>query len=82
MPKKVDWYDEPKRLKFEPIPSYGDMMTWDEFVGAVKCGGFIDYDGHGDLATSKTVSNKHIKPSQVAGFRRPKWATHVCWYNR
>jgi hypothetical protein len=74
-----------KPPKFEPIPDYGDHMTWDDFVGAVRTGGFIDYDGHGNLATATECSDKNIVPSQItrpSGYNKPSWVTHVVWYNK
>jgi len=74
-----------KEPKFEPIPDYGDHMTWEDFVSAVKTGGFIDYDGHGNLATATECSDKNIVPSQItrpSGFNKPSWCSHVVWYNR
>lgn len=69
--------------KFEPIPSYGSHMTWDDFVECVESGGFMDDDGHGDLATATQCSNKMINPSSVGEhYKKPTWATHVVWYNK
>jgi hypothetical protein len=71
-----------KKRVMEPIPDYGDHMTWEHFVECVESGGFIDYDGHGDLATATECSNITISPSRVQSFKKPAWATHVVWYNR
>lgn len=47
-----------KRLKFEPPPNYGTLMTWEDFLDGVACGGFIDGDdGSGEFATATEVSN-------------------------
>lgn len=70
---------------FEPIDHTDEslcLMTWDEFAQAVQAGGFIDYDGFGELATEDKVSNVVIYPSIVKDFKRPAWATHVSWYNK
>ena len=69
-------------LIFEDIPNYGDHMTRDEWLGAVKFGGFIDYDGYGELATINQVSNIMIVPSKAKSYKFPEWATHIVWYNR
>jgi hypothetical protein len=73
-----------KKPKFEPIPDYGDHMTWEHFKECVDSGGFIDYDGYGDLATADQCSNVTISPSKLSDgkWKRPEWATHVVWYNR
>ncbi len=60
-----------KPLSFEPLSEWGDHMTRESFIATVACGGFIDYDGDGDLATE-------ADPHYVW----PDWATHVMWYNR
>lgn len=66
----------------EPIPDYGDLMTLEKFKEAVACGGFIDYDGTGRLATKTRMSEIHISPSGVKDFVFPEWATHVVWFNK
>ena len=70
--------------KFQPIPDYGDLMTVADWLDEVKHGGFIDYDGTGDWATATKCSNIRVVPSDTKrpGFKVPKWATHVVWYNR
>ncbi len=54
-------------------------LEWEE---AVKFGDFIDYDGHGYLSTETEMSDKLILPSDVGNKFKPKWATHVAWFNR
>lgn len=73
-----------KKPTFEPQPSYGDLMTVDEWKETVQSGGFIDYDGNGDLATGKFVSDIEIRPTDITLFNisLPMWATHVMWYNK
>jgi hypothetical protein len=63
------------------IPDYGDHMTRESFLSDVEDGGFIDYDGHGHLATADQETNWIVKPS-TANEPWPEWATHVVWYNR
>lgn len=73
------------KLKIEPIPSFGDLMTISEFVGNVEAGGFIDYDGHGYLAYEDRMSNIVIVPSETKNvLDRYKVLdfTHVVWFNR
>jgi hypothetical protein len=69
-------------LIFEDIPNYGEHMSLEEWLGAVKFSGFIDYDGHSKLATINQVSNIMIVPSEANGYKFPEWATHIVWYNR
>jgi len=30
-----------------PKPTYGDLFTWEDFVGMLKMGALTDYDGYG-----------------------------------
>ncbi|MBD99755.1 MAG: hypothetical protein CMO34_07940 [Verrucomicrobia bacterium] len=69
---------------FEPHDDYGDLMTVSDFKECVECGGFIDYDGHGVLATLEEQSDILVWPStsKELNYEFPEWATHVRWYNR
>lgn len=73
-----------KAPKLELVADPDDLMTWQEFMDAVEGGFFIDYDGYGELATADSVSDVRVYPSEAGhpSYRRPEWATHVCWYNR
>jgi hypothetical protein len=68
----------------EPHPKYGDLMTVEDWVACVESGGFIDYDGNGDLATATENFNVPIHPSDITRLKLkiPSWATHVIWFNR
>jgi hypothetical protein len=68
--------------ELKPIPEYGDHMTMKEWVDGVTSSCFIDYDGHGYLATEHSMSNIVIVPSDLVGWDIPKWWTHVVWFNR
>lgn len=46
-----------RRLKFEPIPSYGTLMTWADFLEGIAVGDLDSEDGEGDYATATEVSN-------------------------
>ena len=70
--------NEPKLKEFK---DFGDRMTKAEFLENVEFGGFIDYDGHGHLATETHESNWIVYPS-IADEPWPEWATHVVWYNK
>ena len=74
-------FNRPKPT-FSEIPKYGDHMTIKEWLECVECGGFIDYDGYGDLATINKVSDITICPSEAKRYKFPDWCTHIMWYNR
>ena len=83
-----------RRPQFEPLPAYGDLMTWAEFCEGVHSGMLDDYDGSGDLATATERSDLSIRPSDIkfakvaddatppTPSQRFPWATHVVWFNR
>jgi hypothetical protein len=60
----------------------GDLIPLQEWIDCVKCGGFIDYDGYGELATETQTSNIMISPSEYKNYDFPDWVTHIMWYNR
>lgn len=69
----------------EPIPDYGDLMTIEEWLSAVDCGCFIDYDGYGNLAYEKEMSEVEVWPSMVKKGQFEKLRgdfTHIVWFNR
>jgi hypothetical protein len=68
----------------EAHPKYGDLMAVADWVRNVESGGFIDYDGNGDLATAELNYNVPIHPSDITRLKLkiPSWATHVIWFNR
>jgi hypothetical protein len=73
----------PDDVRFEPLPDYGDHFTLADFKACCECGGFVNSDGIGDLATATQVSDVPIKPSQIlTGCELPTWCTHVVWYNK
>ncbi len=69
-------------MKFEPIPKYGSLMTIEQWLDCVKCGGFIDYDGFGNYAFKEKMSDKEVRPSDVKKGKIDKTFTHVVWFNR
>ncbi len=75
-------YFSDKDVILRSIPEYGDHMTLEEWKDGVASGGFIDYDGYGELATKDGCSDIEIHPSQLNGFLFPSWCTHIVWYNR
>jgi len=77
-----------QEVTWEEIPDYGDLMTLDHFIQMVKCGGFINYDGMGNLATKDKMSCLEIRPSMIKrdiiyqDSRLTSIYTHVVWFNR
>ena len=66
----------------EELPDYGDVMSLEHFIENVKCGGFIDYDGHGYYVKDGKETNIMIHPSDVKeGAIRTEFDT-IIWYNR
>ena len=82
--KLMQYFAEIEGLKWKPIPSYGDLMPISEWLKGVQCGGYIDYDGHGNLSNGTEESNVVVQPSDITekGMKLPEWATHIVWFNR
>lgn len=66
----------------EPLPSYGDLMTLDEFCDMAKDGYLIDYDGVGEYVRDNRLSGIEIVPSDVTRGDVDRTFTHVVWFNR
>jgi len=64
------------------IPSYGNVMSLDDFLENVKCGGFIDYDGHGKYIKDDQMTNISVYPSDLKNNRIRKEFTDIIWFNR
>ena len=71
-----------KEAEYEPIPDYGDHMTFNEFVGMCKSGGFIDDDGEGCYATKDKMTNISVYPSDIRSGNYRTDFTHVVWFNK
>ena len=70
---------------WEDIPDYGDLMTLDDWIDAVKQGAFIDYDGHGYYACDGgmlTGPEHQVYPSMVKEGKIMDTFTHIMWFNR
>ncbi len=78
-----------------PLPDYGDLFTFEEFVKHCDDGGFIDYDGTGRFATAEGETSIRVRPSDITikpsdlfesgepgRFRFQATFSHVMWYNR
>ena len=61
-----------------------DIMPVADWLEGVKYGGFIDYDGFGNLATATVKTQISISPSDITvlNVKIPDWCTHIVWYNR
>ena len=69
--------------EFEDLdPTSGDVMSLEQFVESVKCGDFIDYDGHGCYVRGDKESNIVIFPSDVIAGRVRKDFDTIIWFNK
>lgn len=84
---------KPQEWPKDQDPWNGDLMTVKEWVDCCDSGGFIDYDGMGDLVIEtdtvyKIVTEKRegdIFPSYIVPSKRnhiPSNVTHILWYNK
>jgi hypothetical protein len=64
------------------IPTYGDLMSIDDFVNACKDGWFIDYDGSGNYCVDGKMTNITIIPSDVKSNKYRKEFKEIIWFNR
>jgi hypothetical protein len=64
------------------LPDYGQVMTLRQFIGSVKSGGFIDYDGSGNYVKDGKMTNIDIYPSDVKHNSIRKEFTKIIWFNR
>ena len=64
------------------LPTYGDVMSLEVFIGNVKSGGFIDYDGYGHYVKDGKATNINIHPSDVKHKAVRKEFDTIIWFNR
>ena len=71
------------------LASYDELercyMPWEKFVDACRNNLLTGEDGYGELATDDYyVSNIRVYPVVAVdpNHVRPRWATHVLWYNK
>lgn len=66
--------------------SHGHLMTIEDWKECCDGGGFIDYDGNGELIDENYdfIENGFVKPSHHTHLKKefPKEAKYVMWYNR
>ena len=67
---------------FEPLPDYGDHMTFEQFKQACESGCFIDYDGSGNYANETQMTDIGISPSDFEDNTYLTNYSHVVWFNR
>lgn len=67
----------------------GDLMTVKEFKECCECGGFLDYDGMGDLVKDGQIVTpkgaEGLMPDWIYPSKRntiPDDVTHILWYNK
>lgn len=63
----------------------GHLMTLEDWKESCDDGGFIDYDGYGDLVTEDyTLLGETTRPSAHTKRKRdyPPEAKYILWYNR
>jgi len=82
LPSVLSYYYEIYQEKLEPIPSYGDLFTLDDFIGMCKDGTLINSDGTGYYATEQGMSDVAVYPSSVMQNDISKKWTHVVWFNK
>ena len=74
-----------QQVYINEIPSYGDLMTVEEFKENCECGGFTDYDGFGHPARIETLKDGKASKQRIYPSERnliPNDATHIVWFNR
>lgn len=77
----------PTELTTDEVKTYGDKIEIEEFAKMVKCGGFIDSDGYGDVITKHDDVigihyNYDLKVNELASLAYHPDVTHVMWYNK
>jgi len=84
--KAIAKLDRERRMimpyKLSELPNYGDVMSLNDFIKCVKCGGFIDYDGFGNYVKDGKETDIVIQPSDVKYKAIRKDFDTIIWYNR
>jgi len=68
--------------KLTPLPEYGTLMSFEEFVIFSKNGILSDYDGSGRYATKDAESDIYIYPSDILSGEYRHDFSHVIWFNK
>jgi len=86
-----DLIGELNPIKWEDQPTYGDLMTIEDFQRDCDNGSLINYDGVGEFANIDKCANIRVKPRQMRQNRLSVYIkqaiendviTHVMWFNR
>lgn len=64
------------------IPEYGDVLTLQIFINYCLNNILIDYDGVGNYATEKEMSDEIVFPSHIVDGKVNYNYTHVVWFNK
>ena len=62
----------------QPVPSYGDLFSIQEWLSLVEEESFIQYDGMGHYVKDGMMDSC----SDCFNFPPPSDATHVAWFNK
>jgi signal peptidase I len=68
--------------EYREIPTYGDVISIDDFIGYCKSGWFIDYDGYGNYCTEDKMTDIVILPSDIKAGMYRKDFKKIIWFNR
>ena len=83
---KINKLGREKRMlmtpEFDELSDFGDLMSLEDWLECVRCGGFIDYDGHGRYVRDGKESNIEVYPSDVSHDSIRKDFDSVIWFNR
>jgi hypothetical protein len=68
----------------EPIPDYGDLIAFEDFLACVERGTILDCDGSGywSLETKYYVNEDIACIPKWLRENRPEGVTHVLWFNK
>jgi len=67
---------------YSELSTFGHIMSLEDFIDNVKCGGFIDYDGYGNYVKDGKTTDINIHPSDVKHGAIRKDFDTIVWYNR
>ena len=66
-----------------PLPDYGDLFPFDEFLEMARSGGVSDDDGSAEWATHDARTTIPLSVSDVWRWARSEPPfTHVLWFNK
>ncbi len=71
-----------KPITLRPLSKSGDVMSLENFIENVKCGGFIDYDGFGMYIKDDQMTDIDIYPSDVKANSIRTEFTKIIWFNK